>query len=45
VGAVSSSERAFVGQDHPDGRISFVDYETNLVQTVTGFELNSRIRQ
>ena len=45
VGAVSSSERAFVGQDHPDGRISFIDYQTNLVQTVTGFELNSRIRQ
>jgi hypothetical protein len=45
VGTVSSSGRAFVGQDHPDGRISFVDYETNSVQTVTGFELNSRIRQ
>lgn len=45
VGTVSSSARAFVGQDHPDGRISFVDYQTNVVQTVTGFELNSRIRQ
>jgi YVTN family beta-propeller protein len=45
VGTVSSSGRAFVGQDHPDGRISFVDYQSNAVQTVTGFELNSRIRQ
>jgi YVTN family beta-propeller protein len=45
VGTVASSERAFVGQDHPDGRISFIDYKTNGVQTVTGFELNSRIRQ
>jgi YVTN family beta-propeller protein len=45
VGTVASSARAFVGQDHPDGRISFVDYQTNVVQTVTGFELNSRIRQ
>ena len=45
VGAVPSSQRAFVGQDHPDGRISFIDYQTNSVQTVTGFELNSRIRQ
>jgi hypothetical protein len=45
VGTVSSSGRAFVGQDHPDGRISFIDYQSNAVQTVTGFELNSRIRQ
>ncbi|HVW26975.1 MAG TPA: hypothetical protein VHC69_16520 [Polyangiaceae bacterium] len=45
VGTVPSSQRAFVGQDYPDGRISFIDYQTNSVQTVTGFELNSRIRQ
>jgi hypothetical protein len=45
VGTVASSARAFVGQDHPDGRISFIDYQKNTVQTVTGFELNSRIRQ
>jgi hypothetical protein len=45
VGTVPGSQRAFVGQDHPDGRISFIDYQTNSVQTVTGFELNSRIRQ
>lgn len=45
VGAVPASERAFVGQDHPDGRISFIDWATSNIQTVTGFELNSRIRQ
>jgi hypothetical protein len=45
VGAVPSSKRAFVGQDHPDGRISFIDWTTSSIETVTGFELNSRIRQ
>lgn len=45
VGAVPGSQRAFVGQDHPDGRISFIDWATSTIQTVTGFELNSRIRQ
>jgi hypothetical protein len=45
VGAVPASERAFVGQEHPDGRISFIDWATSNIQTVTGFELNSRIRQ
>ena len=39
----ASSNRVFVGQDHPDGRISFIDWTTGAVQSVTGFELNSRI--
>jgi hypothetical protein len=34
---------AWVSQDHPLGRISFVDPDTLAVQTVTGFELNSEI--
>ena len=33
------------GQEHPDGRISFIDWETGEVESVTGFELNSRIRE
>jgi YVTN family beta-propeller protein len=45
VGAVPKSQRVFVGQDHPDGRISFIDWNTGAVQSVTGFELNSRIRE
>lgn len=45
VGTVSGSKRAFIGQDHPDGRISLLDWTSNAIQTVTGFELNSRIRQ
>ncbi len=34
---------AWVSQDHPLGRISFVDPEDLGIQTVTGFELNSGI--
>lgn len=45
VGAVPDTRRVFVGQEHPDGRISFIDWETGDVESVTGFELNSRIRE
>lgn len=44
VGAVPTTTRVFVGQEHPDGRVTFIDYGSSEVQTVTGFELNSRIR-
>lgn len=43
VGAVPSTSRAFVGQEHPEGRITFVDWNTGSQQSITGFELNSRI--
>jgi hypothetical protein len=45
VGAIPGSRRVFIGQDHPDGRISFVDWATGELESVTGFELNSRIRE
>jgi ribosome-binding factor A len=45
VGPVPASRRVFVGQEHPDGRIAFIDWVTGDVQSVTGFELNSRIRE
>lgn len=34
---------AWISQDHPLGRISFIDPNTLALQTVTGFELNSEI--
>jgi hypothetical protein len=36
----------FVNLEHPDGRMTFVDWDDPLdkLKTVTGFELNSRIR-
>ncbi|MBL8685263.1 MAG: hypothetical protein JNK05_39155 [Myxococcales bacterium] len=43
VGSVPSSRRVFVGQEHPEGRISFIDWESGALQSVTGFELNARI--
>ncbi|MDB4931540.1 MAG: hypothetical protein JWM10_4024 [Myxococcaceae bacterium] len=43
VGAVPATQRAFIGQDHPEGRITFVDWNTGSQQSITGFELNSRI--
>ncbi len=45
MGIVPGSHRVFVGQDHPDGRITFIDWRTVETQSVTGFELNSRIRE
>ncbi len=45
VGAVPATHKVFVGQEHPDGRIAFVDWTSGEIQSVTGFELNSRIRE
>jgi hypothetical protein len=44
VGAVLSAERIFVNQEHADGRITFIDWTTGEARTVTGYELNSTIR-
>ena len=44
LGSVPKSERVFVNQEHPDGRITFIDWKTSKARTVTGFELNSRIQ-
>lgn len=43
VGAVPSTMRVFVGQEHPEGRISFINWDTGAIESLTGFELNSRI--
>lgn len=37
--------KVFVGQVYPEGRISFINWLTDEVQTVTGFALNGRIQQ
>jgi hypothetical protein len=44
LGSVPKSKRLFVNQEHTDGRITFIDWDTNATRTVTGFALNSRIR-
>jgi hypothetical protein len=41
----TATKKVFVGQVYPEGRISFINWETDVVQTVTGFALNGRIQQ
>jgi hypothetical protein len=43
VGILSQAKRAYISQEHPDGRISFIDLESGLARTLTGFELGARI--
>jgi hypothetical protein len=49
IGSVAQSHKVFVSQEHPDGRITFIDWRApsieNATESVTGFELNSRIRE
>lgn len=44
AGYLSGQHKIFVNQDHPEGRLTFIDVETSETQTVTGFELNSEIK-
>jgi hypothetical protein len=43
VGIVTGAKRAYVAQEHPDGRITFIDLDTGLARTLTGFELGARV--
>ncbi len=43
VGVIPGSDRVYVSQNHPDGRITFIDTDTDEPLTVTGFELNGNI--
>ncbi|MBX3230013.1 MAG: hypothetical protein KIT84_25735 [Labilithrix sp.] len=43
VGAVPGARRAFIAQQHPEGRLTFIDLETGVARTLTGFELSSRV--
>jgi hypothetical protein len=43
VGVVLGAKRAFVAQQHPEGRMTFVDLDTGVARTLTGFELASRV--
>jgi DNA-binding beta-propeller fold protein YncE len=45
LGVVPSTERIYVSQDHPMGRVSFINANTEEVRTVTGFQLNSQITE
>jgi hypothetical protein len=43
VGLVASAKRAYVAQQHPEGRLTFIDLESGIARTLTGFELSSRV--
>jgi hypothetical protein len=43
VGIMAQAHRAFVAQEHPEGRLTFIDLESGLVRTLTGFELGARV--
>lgn len=43
AGIVAGADRGYVAQKHPDGRITFVDFQTGELRTLTGFELASQV--
>ncbi len=43
VGVVHGAARAYVAQQHAEGRITFIDLEKGQARTITGFELGARI--
>ncbi len=43
VGAVPNAKRVYVAQQHPEGRLTFIDIESGVARTLTGFELSSRV--
>jgi hypothetical protein len=45
IGVAPASQSVFINLQHPDGRMTFIDWnDPSALKTVTGFELNSRIR-
>lgn len=45
IGVAPASQSVFINLSHPDGRMTFIDWkDPKMIKTVTGFELNSRIR-
>lgn len=45
TGIVEQAQRGFVAQQHPEGRITFIELESARAHTITGFELAARIVQ
>jgi hypothetical protein len=42
-GIVADANQAFVAQQHPEGRITFIDLDTQELHTLTGFELSTQV--
>jgi DNA-binding beta-propeller fold protein YncE len=43
VGIVATARKAYVAQEHPAGRITFVGLDDGSARTLTGFELGARV--
>jgi hypothetical protein len=43
TGVVPSAGKAFVAQDHPEGRITFIQLEDGTEREITGFELSAKV--
>ena len=43
AGVVAGARRAYIAQQHPEGRLTFIDLESGVARTLTGFELSSRV--
>ena len=43
LGLIYGKDICYISQEHPEGRISFIDLDNSEIKTITGFELNSEI--
>lgn len=43
TGVVSAVSKGYIAQQHPEGRITFVDFGSGEVRTLTGFELGAKV--
>lgn len=43
AGVVAGARRAWIAQEHPEGRITFIDLDGGTARTLTGFELSARV--
>jgi DNA-binding beta-propeller fold protein YncE len=43
IGVMATTSMVYVAQNHPLGRVTFIDMDSHQTKTVTGFELNSHI--
>lgn len=43
TGLVPEAGVAYIAESHPDGRITFIDLQTGVPRTITGFEISSKV--
>lgn len=43
IGRIDGADRIFVNQEHPQGRLTFIEVASDRRQTVTGYQLNAGI--